>query len=1816
MSCIDSLISVLNMKLFLSFVGLVLSLFSVRADSVVVFNEIMFHPQTNEATLEWVELHNQMAVDVELSGWSIRGGIEYDFPEGAVIPGRGHLVVALSPASLSVLTGATNVVGPFIGRLSNSGEELRLRNNNGRVVDRVEYGVEGDWPVAPDGAGPSLAKFDEDSASATPANWRASNSVGGTPGSANQPRVILTTTSRTLVPINQTWRFDQSGSELGIAWRTTNYNDSTWASGSALFADETCNCLPEPIGTGITVGPNKTNFYFRTTFSYTGSVANAALSLRHIVDDGLVVYLNGAEVWRLGMPTGAVDSATLSSRSVDNAVYEGSFPISSASLVSGTNVLAVEVHQQAASSTDVVFGLQLDDSRTLTNTPASGGSATSLVFNEVSSVSNAQFWVEIVNSSTQSVTLDNFVLARFGTTNREYVLPARTLVPGGYLVLDRSALGFGADPGDQVVLYGPGKSNVFDAVIAKDFLRGRHPEATGPWLRPNAPTPGTTNVFAFHNEIVINEILYQARPLPAVPAVYFTNVILTMTNDWRYDQTGVTNISPSWKTVDFDDTQWMAGRGVFYTNITTLPAPKGTTLQLSNISSTATQSITTYYFRAPFVFTNSLDGLQLSLNHLIDDGAIFYLNGVEIFRYSMPTSGVITASTRAMTNIGVPVISGPITIPTSHLIVGTNILAVEVHQYLPPPGSRDVAFGLELMATGFISPALPSRDSPESWIELFNRSSNAVDLTGWRLDDGIDYRFSGTTIPAGGYLVVAKDVAFMQAKYPGVTVVGPFTNQLARGSDRIELKDAAGNPADEVRYYDAKPWPDYANGSGSSLELIDPRSDNSRPEAWAASDQSAQSTWQTYAYRGIATAEPAASPTQWNEFVMGLLGEGEVLIDDISVLENPAGTRRQLLQNGTFETGLNAWRTIGTHRKSQVVVDPTNPGNKVLRLVATGDTEHRHNQASTTYASGLTVMNGTEYEISFKAKWVAGNNKLNTRLYFNRLARTTLLQAPESHGTPGAVNSRFAPNAGPTFHRFRHSPVVPANNEPVIVSAESTDPDGVTNASLFYSVNGGAWQSTLMSISNQPSSRLLSGIIPPQAAASVVQFYVRATDGLGAAATYPAAGTNSRALYRVGNNQPLNARLHNIRLLMTASDVAALHAPTNVMSNEPWGVTVVYDDREVFYDTTLHLQASQRGRNDSTRVGFTVKLPADHLLRGVNESFTLDRSGGYSGLGGKHDEILLKHAVNKARGLPGMYDDIVQVFAPRSSEDGTALLLTAKYGEEFLDSAFQDGGSGEMYKLELIYYPTTTSVPGDVQAPKLPQPDGVIGTDIRDLGNNPDDYRWIFLKENHVALDNYDPIMGLAKAMSQTGPAFDAQVQQVMDVDEWLRAVAYLALIGGADIYTYGNSHNLIIYFRPEDQKAMAFLWDMDFSFVSSVTAPFPGTGSPNTSKLFSNPDNNRRYYNHLYDLSAVTGDSAYMQRWANHYAGLVGQNWSGAVNYLAQRAAYVRSVLPVSTPFAVSNNGGNSFSTGTNTVLLTGTAPISVRDIEINGIRHGLTWTSLTDWRLTLPLSGNVNVVEVRGVDADGKYLTNAVDSITITNTGVNALQPVVINEWMADGAGPGGLPDPADGLFQDWFELYNPNGSAVNLSGYFLTDSLASPLKWAIPANTVIPARGFLVVWADDESQQSGVGTNGDLHAAFRLGASGEEIGLFAPDGTRQHAVRFLQQAQNVSEGLYPDGNTNGVYAMPNWTPRQPNQLSAPPAPQLGGLVMGTGNTATLSFGTIPGRLYRIEYKNALTDATWLPLMSQRATGTLTTFATDVSGQTQRFYRIALVP
>ncbi|NQU21089.1 MAG: lamin tail domain-containing protein, partial [Candidatus Nealsonbacteria bacterium] len=156
----------------------------VVLDSTVVFNEVMYNPPgiDTDDSLEWIELYNQLAVNMDVSEWELEGGVDFTFADQTVVPGRGHLLVVpfdpdSQPAELAAFLAEYDVpvdveiVGPYLDQLDNGGEELRLVNNDNRLMNVLDYGDGGDWPVAPDGSGATLAKRDPTLASEPAENW-------------------------------------------------------------------------------------------------------------------------------------------------------------------------------------------------------------------------------------------------------------------------------------------------------------------------------------------------------------------------------------------------------------------------------------------------------------------------------------------------------------------------------------------------------------------------------------------------------------------------------------------------------------------------------------------------------------------------------------------------------------------------------------------------------------------------------------------------------------------------------------------------------------------------------------------------------------------------------------------------------------------------------------------------------------------------------------------------------------------------------------------------------------------------------------------------------------------------------------------------------------------------------------------------------------------------------------------------------------------------------------------------------------------------------------------------------------------------------------------------------------------------------------------------------------------------------------------------------------------------------------------------------------------------------------------------------------
>jgi len=126
------------------------------------------------------------------------------------------------------------------------------------------------------------------------------------------------------------------------------------------------------------------------------------------------------------------------------------------------------------------------------------------------------------------------------------------------------------------------------------------------------------------------------------------------------------------------------------------------------------------------------------------------------------------------------------------------------------------------------------------WIELYNASDQAVDISGWYFSDSnAEHRFifaEGTVIDSAGYLVlVANDSAFAVC-FPDVpNYVGEMDFGLSGDGELIKLMNSNGYIIDSLTYDEEAPWPLAANGAGATLELKDAKCDNALAENWQAS---------------------------------------------------------------------------------------------------------------------------------------------------------------------------------------------------------------------------------------------------------------------------------------------------------------------------------------------------------------------------------------------------------------------------------------------------------------------------------------------------------------------------------------------------------------------------------------------------------------------------------------------------------------------------------------------------------------------------------------------------------------------------------------------------------------------------------------------------------------------------------------------------------------------------------------------------------------------------------------------------------------------
>jgi len=286
----------------------------------------------------FVELFNPESSPVDLGGCSLT-----DDPATAQGGGFAPLTFFAGHSFMVFTPDDPGIAGQKAPPLSTAGGTIALLDPESREIDKIAYG--------PQTAGVSQGRSPD--ASSTIESFALP-----TPGAPNPVMAPPVPVVKSLVAIDSIWSYEQSGTALDASWRQPAYVDSAWPTGPGVLCVEDA-ALPGPKNTPLKLGP--TTYYFRTHFALDAAPEKVTLlELTLLIDDGAVVYLNGQEVYRLGMPAGAVTNDTRASRTVGNAGLEGPFQVPTDHLVQGDNILAVEVHQASLTSSDIVLGLTLD----------------------------------------------------------------------------------------------------------------------------------------------------------------------------------------------------------------------------------------------------------------------------------------------------------------------------------------------------------------------------------------------------------------------------------------------------------------------------------------------------------------------------------------------------------------------------------------------------------------------------------------------------------------------------------------------------------------------------------------------------------------------------------------------------------------------------------------------------------------------------------------------------------------------------------------------------------------------------------------------------------------------------------------------------------------------------------------------------------------------------------------------------------------------------------------------------------------------------------------------------------------------------------------------------------------------------------------------------------------------------------------------------------------------------------------------------------------------------------------------------------------
>ncbi|MFF2889514.1 S-layer homology domain-containing protein [Paenibacillus sp. NPDC057967] len=635
----------------------------------------------------------------------------------------------------------------------------------------------------------------------------------------------------TIVDKGSTWSYSDEGIDYSDAMKNVAFDYAAWKVGVAPFGykvsgGKTTNEVApasvfDKVATITSFGDDASKKHLTSYFSKIIQIedVNAFASYEATlgVDDGIVLYANGVEVYRAGMAEGEVGYDTLATSGKDKPVVYTADLTSAlkAALRSGDNKLTAEVHNQSLSSSDLYFDMMLTGVKGAVTEPVEPLE----VVKKGASWSYSDIGIDYsaaMKDAAYDFTTWDIDLAPFGYKVKSNV-PTNEVGPDSIFDKVATIISYGGDASkkhitsyfskkvtiDDVSLYDSYETvfGVDDGMVfyvnGVEVFRAGLPEgeigydtvATTSKDLPIIYTPDLTdalkgalrdgeNVLAVevHNQSLSSSDLYFDMMMTALPpgedggegggeppVEEGKNIALLPKNSvWKYLDNG-SDQGTAWRAVSFDDAAWNAGPaplGYPASDATTLFGSMKTVVSFGGDSS---KKHRTTYYRTTFQVEDLTLITKLFGQFGVDDGVVLYANGVEVYRFNMP-EGEPDYQTLSATTLGSPTtetadLTGNM---LSVLKQGTNVLAAEVHQR--SDSSSDLYWDMQLIGNPVgLTPESSGDLIPTAIALTYNGDPSSAQGFAWYTDSsitGTKLQVAEASKVAGNTMPVADTITF------------------------------------------------------------------------------------------------------------------------------------------------------------------------------------------------------------------------------------------------------------------------------------------------------------------------------------------------------------------------------------------------------------------------------------------------------------------------------------------------------------------------------------------------------------------------------------------------------------------------------------------------------------------------------------------------------------------------------------------------------------------------------------------------------------------------------------------------------------------------------------------------------------------------------------------------------------------------------------------------------------------------------------------------------------------------------------------------